>query len=223
MTASGADTLDFAMALLTKAEDPSLRKTERTRQRLLASIAHELMAGTERTGLKVAEITQKAGLAHGTFYRYFPDIEAAASAVIEDFSAFVQESLAQARQGETGSRERVRSATLLFAHLFRRNAGLMRCLLGFGGENTAFATSYQKLNRDWYQRVAMAITRQRGDKSPPADLLPAAYALGGMIDDFLAQIYLRKVPALAHLAHDEEKIADLLTDLWCFGACGERR
>ena len=39
-----------------------------------------------------------------------------------------------------------------------------------------------------------------------------------MIDEFLAQVYLRKEPALAHLADHEERIADILTDLWCFGA-----
>lgn len=214
-------TLDFAQALLAGAEDPSARKTERTRLRLLASIARELMAGVERTDLKVAEVTRKADLAHGTFYRYFTDVPAATAAVIELFSAFVAERLAGARDGETGSSDRVRSATLLFARLFRRNAGLMRCLLGLGGESLPFAAAYQRLNRDWYERVAAAIARRRGEETSAADALAEAYALGGMIDDFLVQVYLRKEPALAHLADDEEKIADLLTRLWCFGAYGK--
>jgi AcrR family transcriptional regulator len=219
-TAPSDDALDFALTLLARAEDASLRKTERTELRLLASIAHELMAGVERTGLKVAEVTRTAGLAHGTFYRYFTDIEAATLRLVEDFSVFVHEKIAGARRGEAGSRDRVRSATLLYARLFRRNAGLMRCLLGFGNDGLTFASSYQRLNRDWYARVAAAIARQRSDGTTAQDLLPAAYVLGGMIDDFLRQVYLRHEPALAHLAHDEEKIAELLTDLWCFGAYG---
>lgn len=214
--------LDFAATLLLRAEDPALRKIERTELRLLASLARELMAGVEKTGLKVAEVTRKAGLAHGTFYRYFTDTEAATARLIEDFSAFVHERIAGARRGEAGSRERVRSATLLYARLFRRNAGLMRCLLGLGNDGLSFTLSYQRLNRDWYGRVAAAIARQRDDGTTPQELLPAAYVLGGMIDDFLRQIYLRHEPALAHLCDDEEKIADLLTDLWCFGAYGQR-
>lgn len=214
--------LDFAATLLMRAEDPSLRKTERTELRLLASLARELMTGVERAGLKVAEVTRKAGLAHGTFYRYFTDIEAATARLIEDFSVFVHDKLAGARRGEAGSRERVRSATLLYARLFRRNAGLMRYLLGLGSDGLAYAPSYQRLNRDWYGRVAAAIARQRDDGTAPRELLPAAYVLGGMIDDFLRQIYLRHEPALADLCDDEEKIADLLTDLWCFGARGHR-
>jgi AcrR family transcriptional regulator len=215
--------LDFAAALLAQAEATSLRKVERTELRLLASIALELMAGVERTDLKVAEVTRKAGLAHGTFYRYVPDMAAATARLIEDFSVFVHEKIAGARRGEAGSRERVKSATLLYARLFRRNAGLMRCLLGLGSDGLSFAPSYQRLNRDWYGRVAAAIARQRDDGTAPRDLLPAAYALGGMIDDFLRQVYLRNEPALAHLADDEEKVAELLTDLWCFGAYGKRR
>lgn len=215
-------TLDFATALLAKAEKAGLRKVERTRLRLLASLAGELMAGVERGALKVADVTQKAGLAHGTFYRYFTDMRMATDAVIEEFSGFVQERIASARAGETGSRARVHGATLVYARLFKRNAGLMRCLIGLSGEAASFARSYQRLNRDWYGRVAAAIARGRGQETSRHDFVPAAYALGGMIDEFLTQVYLRKDPALLHLQDQEEKIAELLTDLWCFGAYGAR-
>ena len=47
-----------------------------------------------------------------------------------------------------------------------------------------------------------------------------AYALGGMIDEFLTQLYLRQDPALSHLAGNEEAVADLLTELWCLCAYG---
>lgn len=220
--AEGGHTLDFATALLARAENAGLRKVERTRLRLLASLAGELMAGVERSALKVADVTQKAGLAHGTFYRYFTDMRMATDALIEEFSGFVQERIASAREGETGSRARVHGATLLYARLFNRNAGLMRCLIGLSGEATSFARSYQRLNRDWYGRVAAAIARGRGHETSRHDFVPAAYALGGMIDEFLTQVYLRKDPALLHLSDQEEKIAELLTDLWCFGAYGER-
>lgn len=217
--APAADPLDFAAALLTGA-DVAARKTERTRARLLAAIARELGSGAGRHDLKVAEVTHAAGLAHGTFYRYFPDMAAAVETLIETFSDFVQDHLAQARGGEIAPRERVKRATLVFARLFRRNAGLMRCLIGLTGEESAFARAYRRLNRDWYGRVAGAIAKGRQDEGSGEQYLPAAYALGGMIDEFLAQIYLRKEPALVHLAEDEEKIAELLTDLWCYGAYG---
>lgn len=217
------DKLVFAATLLAAARDGTARKTDRTRARLLAALARELGSGLAWRDLKVAEVTKSAGLAHGTFYRYFQDMPAAVEALIEEFSSFVQTHLTAARTGaETGSRERVKATTLIFARLFRRNAGLMRCLIGLSAEETAFARAYRRLNREWYGRVAAAIARDRGDGKPGEAYLPQAYALGGMIDEFLAQIYLRREPTLAHLAHDEEKIAEILTDLWCHGASARK-
>ena len=81
------------------------------------------------------------------------------------------------------------------------------------------------MNRDWNTRVAAAIAghRARLTDEPPAakeTLLPTAYALGGMVDEFLTQLYLRRDAALAALEDDEAGIADLLTALWCRAAYG---
>jgi len=211
---------DFASVLLERAEAEDLRKVERTRLKLMAAVAAELLAGTERNALKVARVTEKAGLAHGTFYRYFSDMGAALEALVGEFSAFIQERLAGARQGAPGSAERAHAATLLYTRLFAANAGLMRCLIGLGNENSAFAAAYRELNRAWYRRMAAAMARERGGGKDEEAFLPAAYALGGMVDEFLAQLYLRREPALAALAEDEAAVAALLTELWRRGAYG---
>jgi TetR/AcrR family transcriptional regulator, ethionamide resistance regulator len=222
------ETVDFASVLLSRSGAPDLRKTDRTRLKLLAGLASELQSGVERSGLKVAAVTASAGVAHGTFYRYFEDIRAATEALVEAFSGFVREQLEGAREGEPGSRERVHGATLIYARVFRANAPLMRCLFDLGGDNTAVSRSLQKLNWEWNMRMAASIAKRRavasgGRPQPPAALLPVAYALGGMIDEFLSQLYLRQDPALERLADDEAAVADLLTELWCLGAYGEVR
>jgi len=217
------DSLKFS-GVLREMADTAARKTERTRFRLLAAIAEELADGVERSDLKVAAVTARAGVAHGTFYRYFEDIGVATEALIEAFSAFLRKRLSGERFGAPGSRERVRATTLVYARLFAENAALMRCLFALGAGDSAFARTYGELNRDWYQRMALAIARRRsaatGERTGPAEALATAYALGGMIDEFLAQIHLRGDPALAHLAGDPEAVADLLTELWCRGAYG---
>lgn len=219
---------DFTAVLLARAQAEDLRKPERTRLKLLASVAAELQSGVARSALKVAVVTAKAGVAHGTFYRYFADIRAATEALIEAFAAFVRDRLEGAREGDPGSRERVRGATLIYTRVFRANAPLMRCLFDLGGEETAVSKSLQELNWQWNMRMAASIAKRRaggsgGGPKPPAELLPVAYALGGMIDEFLTQLYLRKDPALDDLADDEAAVADLLTELWCLGAYGEVR
>jgi TetR/AcrR family transcriptional regulator, ethionamide resistance regulator len=222
------ETVDFACVLLSRSGAPDLRKTDRTRLKLLAGLVSELQSGVERAGLKVAAVTASAGVAHGTFYRYFDDIRAATEALVEAFAGFVREQLEGAREGEPGSRERVHGATLIYARVFRANAPLMRCLFDLGGDNTAVSRSLQTLNWEWNMRMAASIAKRRavasgGRPQPPADLLPVAYALGGMIDEFLSQLYLRQDPALEYLTDNEGAVADLLTQLWCLGAYGEVR
>lgn len=219
-----ADSLSFSGVLRERA-DAAGTKTGRTRNRLLAALAEELSEGVERSELKVSAVTARAGVAHGTFYRYFEDIRTGTEALIEAFSAFLRERLSSARSGAPGSRERVHATTLIYARLFAENAELMRCLFALGEGDSVFARTYGELNRDWYQRMALAIARRRsaatGERMGPAEALATAYALGGMIDEFLTQVHLRRDPALAWLATDAGAAAGLLTEIWCRGAYGQ--
>lgn len=211
--------LSFMLALLEAADAPSIRKIQRTRLRLLASIAKQLSDGAEQADLRVADVVAAADLAHGTFYRYFPDLRSAIEALVGEFAIFLYQQLANSRAGVSGSRERVRDATLTYIRVFKANAGLMRCLNSLRREDTAFRKAFLELSRGWNTRMASAIGRRRGTTSAE-EFLPTAYALGGMIDEFLTQLYLRQDPALSHLANEEEAVADLLTELWCLGAYG---
>jgi TetR/AcrR family transcriptional regulator, ethionamide resistance regulator len=215
----------FATILGRHARAAGLRKTERTRLRLLAAVAERLEAGDEQAALRVSDIAAAAGLAHGTFYRYFPDRSAAVEALLADFALHLRDSMAAARDGAPGSRERVEATTLAYLRQFRANLGLMRCLMDLGRDSAAFRARFHAFNRTWNGRVAATIARRRAELSgrrpaPAAALLPTAYALGGMIDEFLSQLYLRRDPALKPLAGDETAVTALLTDLWCRAAYG---
>jgi TetR/AcrR family transcriptional regulator, ethionamide resistance regulator len=224
--AAGDDGMSFVAALRRAAEAPGLGKAARTRLKLLAAVAARLSAGIEEAALRVSDIAAEAALAHGTFYRYFADRRMAVEALLADFVRFLRDRLAESRDGRPGSRARVRAATLTYVRLFRDNAGLMRCLMSLDSEGAAFRGSFLELNRAWNGRVAATIARRReavaaaGVPEPAEAALPTAYALGGMIDEFLTQLYLRRDPALAALARDEAALADLLTELWCRGAYG---
>lgn len=225
--AANGRSLDFVEVLLAGANDESLRKPQRTRLRLLASVAAELRSGVKMTDLKVSTVTANAGFAHGTFYRYFAHIRAATEALVEAFSRFMRDQLEQTKDGERGSWERERGATLVYTRMFRRNPELMRFMIDLGSENTSFARSFRRLNQEWTLRMAGIIAKRRAQRGAgmetAEELVPVAYALGGMIDEFLSHIYLRREPALRRLAADEETVADLLTELWCRGAYGNAR
>ncbi len=217
--AAKAVQFDFMQTLLEAAGAPGIRKIERTKLRLLAGIAKHLSGGAEQADLRVADIVAAADLAHGTFYRYFPDLRAAIDTLVGDFAIFLYQKLDNSRAGAGGSRQRVRASTLTYVRVFKINAGLMRCLNSLRREDTAFRKAFLELSLGWNTRMALAIARRRGMVASE-EFLPIAYALGGMIDRFLTQLYLRQDPALAHLANDEDAIAELLTELWCLGAYG---
>ncbi len=219
-SAEGDTGASFAAALTRAAARPSLKKAERTRLRLLAAAAVRLERGDAPGALRVADIAAGAGLAHGTFYRYFQDRAAAVEALVAEFARHLRERLGAVQEGAPASPARVRAATLAYVRLFRANAGLMRCLMDVGRDSAAFRERFQALNRDWAGKVAAAIAQRRARGESAETLLPTAYALGGMVDEFLAQLYLRRDPALAALADDEAAVAGLLTGLWCRGAYG---
>jgi AcrR family transcriptional regulator len=219
-----AGSLSFAAVLEGAAARTALRKVERTRLRLLAAVARLLDAGREESDLRVSDIVGVAGIAHGTFYRYFADRRAAVEALIGDFARFQRDCLGSVSGGAPASEARVRATTLVYVRLFKANAGLMRCMMDLGNEVGGFRERYHALNRDWNGRVAAAIAERRAERGlqpvTPAALLPRAYALDGMVDEFLTQIFVRRDPALAPLADDEEAVAGLLSELWCLGAYG---
>ena len=220
-----ASTLDYAAVLQTAAKANNLRKSEGTRLRLLAAVAMRLAKGDKVADLRVTDIADAAGVAHGTFYRYFSDREEIVEVVVSGFVSFVQDGLKEARSGQAGTLIRAHAATLAYVRLFRCNAGLMRLLLAVDASSPA-RDRFHALNRDWNRRVAATIALRRlGASSVKEEMieavLPEAYALGGMVDEFLAQLYLRQDPVLVGLVDDEKAVAHLLTMIWYRAAFGE--
>ncbi len=190
--------------------------------RLLASIAQKLDGDMPSASLRVADIVEGV-CAHGTFYRYFTDMSAALESLLSSFVEHLTNGMSEARSGEAASPERVHAATLAYVRLFRSNTGLMRCLMALAPGESSAKMRYHALNKEWNGRVARALAAKhlRSGKKPsvPASaFLITAYALGGMVDEFLANLYLRGDPVLQDLAESEEVVADLLTAIWLRGA-----
>ena len=223
--ASKVDEWSYGVALAASAEAPSLLKTARTRLRILASLAACTNRAEEPGGVRVTDIMRDAGLAHGTFYRYFTDQEAALEELMDGFLLFLAERQAEARMGTAGSPERIHHSIAIYARVFRANTGLMRRLMSTDMLGGASRERFQAFNREWYVRAAEAMSsRRQAEGHASAEglrLLPTAYALGGMVDEFLAQIYIRRDPNLAFLAGNAEAIASTLTQAWCYGAYGD--
>jgi AcrR family transcriptional regulator len=219
------DEWSYAASLTVAAEAAGLPKTARTRLRVLAALAGQLNLVEDPAAIRVSDVMLKAGLAHGTFYRYFADQDAALEDLSDGFLSFLNERQAQTKQGAVGSPERIHHSIAVYCRVFRANIGLMGRLMSLDSRGGASRDRFHAFNREWYVRAAEAMaSRRQAAGGPWAEglrLLPIAYALGGMVDEFLAQIYIRRDPNLAYLAGDVEAIATLLTQAWCYGAYGD--
>ena len=200
----------FAAWLVRDREDR--RKGERTRIDLLVAGA-ELLAIAPLDRLTVAALCKAAGVAHGTFYLYFSDRNALAGALL---SAFVDHVQGRMRAAARSPGDAARNTTAAYMDLFEKNPGLMKCLVvGLDAFPEARA-AFQRLNHEWVLTVVRATQRRAGDAARPEDdLMRRAYALGGMVDQYLAAIYLYEDRHVVATAGSIKEVVATLTAIWC--------
>jgi AcrR family transcriptional regulator len=195
----------------------SLRKGERTRKDLMVACA-ELLASEPFDRLTVSGLCKAAGVAHGTFYVYFDNLNTILAEVLGLFVDYVQILIrSAARQGEAP----VRDTTAAYYALFKANAGLMKCLImGIDAFPEARAT-FQRLNNDWAEIVVRSLKRQsQAGFSNEDEMMRRAYALGGMVDQYLTALFVTEDPWIASISQDPEAVIATLTDIWMKGMKG---
>jgi AcrR family transcriptional regulator len=211
----------FQAALLAEAESGGLRKGERTALRLRAAIC-ALLEDVPLSQLKVQEICARAGISQGTFYLYFPDRDHLLNAVLEDFVAFVRRSMLDAARDSADRAASLYATTLAYCRVFAANRGLMKILLNHYEDFPRARAIFQGMNRAWIDTVARSIRRRLADTALPDDeIVRRAYALGGMVDQYLANLMLARDDSVAAVSPDLETVARTLTEIWRHGFGGE--
>ena len=205
-------------ARLAQAEDAP--KPARTRLRLMMAVAG-VLAEEGLHGLKVADCARRAGLAHGTFYRYWRDGRSAAQDVITDFLAAIRR-----RRPATGGMpftDRIVAGHRYYAEVYRRNAALIGCLGQLAAADAEFSRIGQAANLALADRVVRSW--QRADPTsaalPEAERLARVLACIAMADGLLRDIYLRP-PSAPLAAMTTEQVADLLSACWRRVLLGDR-
>lgn len=192
----------------------NLRKGERTRKDLMVTCA-DLLASEPFDRLTVSALCKKAGVAHGTFYVYFDNLNAILAEVLGLFVDYVQIQMrSAARQGS----DPVRDTTAAYFALFRANAGLMKSLV-MGVEAFPEARgAFQRLNNEWANTVVRTLKRQnRAIQTAEDEMMRRAYALGGMVDQYLSALFVFEDPWLASISKDPEAVIATLTNIWTKG------
>jgi TetR/AcrR family transcriptional repressor of nem operon len=207
-----SDSLDHAVRAGAR-----LRKGERTRLRLKWAAAVVL----ERNGylnMRVADICKLAKVSSATLYLYYKNTS---EITLEILGEFLQAAgrLAGGKGPHGDAFEAILHATQEMVEFFAANAGLMRCLIQISDEVPEFAELWRTSSDAWYRRIAQSVARRTRAGAHNDDVvLFAVYAVGGMVDQLLRDLFVLRNPALeelrARLAPTSRELSELLSILW---------
>ena len=183
----------------------------RRTEALIGAATCGLLDRHEPQELQIGAICGAAGVSAGTFYIYFKDRAALLDHLLDGYVVFLQERM---RAGRTQD-----GATAAYVDLFAANPGLMRCLIHAGAGFPQARAAFQRLNRDWIDRVVTAAARAPG-AADRAELTRRAYALGGMVDMYLSALFLSRDPGVVAVSADRRAVLETLNHIWERGMRG---
>jgi AcrR family transcriptional regulator len=196
---------------------PRSRKGTETRTRLVdaAKLVFE-----EEGFLKarIGDISQRAGLSHGSFYNYFESKEQIFREVADTQERLLTLPAAEARPAETrrrggvSPRERIREANRLYLERYRQEARLMGVIEQVSRYDDHVNAGRMARMKLFAERAERNIKRLQKDGLVDKDLDPsiAATALGAMVARF-AELWLVQ----GYADYDFDEAVEQLTALWC--------
>jgi len=203
--------VDYLEKKLFEARDA--RKTVRTELQIEIAMASLLRAKAYHT-ISVDMITDRARIAHGTFYRYFSDKRELVAKTLSDYFDFVRTTRPR-NSPETSDYEAISIGNRHYVRCFRENVGLMRCHFHLKDEDDLVADVARRADRQMSDRSIRRVLRKGPlTEDELHELRLTTYALISMVDELLLKVYGQMDPPLADLADRPDVVADTLTRLW---------
>lgn len=215
------------MASVNKPDTNSIPKTlsakgQKARAKL-KSAAIEVLEELGYHKMRITDVTQKAGVASGLFYHYFPDLQSLTREVLEDFVATAQNIEKIEKNVIRGDWfGRILAHNTLVVRSYSRHPGMMRCLLQLADEDSEFSA----LLRKGYIEQLRWLTRKMPGLFPDAGFshkqgehqaLMVVYALSGMAETLLRDYYINNEAFLQEQPLSDEAVAELLSVIFYRG------
>ncbi|MBP0439104.1 TetR/AcrR family transcriptional regulator [Tianweitania sediminis] len=214
-----ADGFDFIDQLTHElVESAAAKKAHKTRAALEIAVA-QILAADGYHALKVADICARAGVGHGTFYRYWKDTESATYDTLTHFMAAIRQNRPRPERS-ADLYARILAGHEYYIEVYRRNFGLMRCLFQLADQVPKFAELDAAQNLQLAKRVVSAFERS-GEMGPwpvhADEKLVTALSCITAVDGSLRMIFNN-----AELESiDRQRLAATFSNLWFRAFCGK--
>ncbi|MEM8593263.1 MAG: TetR/AcrR family transcriptional regulator [Pseudomonadota bacterium] len=197
-------------------------KGEKARQKLKHA-AFEVLDEMGYHDIRIADVTQRAGVASGLFYHYFPDLLTLTREVLEDFTANAKQTQ-KIEQGITKGDwyGRIYAYNHLVVSSYSEHPGIMRCLLQLADADKEFS---RMLRQGFIEQLSW-LTHQMPRLFPDAGFdqahgehqsLLVVYSLSGMAQTLLRDYYINEEPELRHASLTDDAVAELLSVIFYRG------
>jgi AcrR family transcriptional regulator len=199
-------------AVLQKPLPPTTKRGRATRERLKAALSALLQYHSFHE-IRLEDIAKEAQVRVSLIYHYFRSgtdiMHEVLSDMLESFRTDIEAS------PHKKPLESINYANRRMVSLYIGNPGAMRCMLEANGELAPLSQMWRDLTLSWNRRIARSIARQFPKVlRSNAEYLSLAYALAGMVDNFLYEYYVLANPALREAHPTEEDVAEFLTVMW---------
>jgi AcrR family transcriptional regulator len=178
---------------------------------LIKSAARDALNKKGFHTLRVQDVTERAGVASGLFYRYFPDLT---TVVAEVCATFFDELIDQSHQLKDFSDpyDWIYRNHRTVVTLFAANPGILACLFGLAGHHAEFDNIWKRNAHVWNLQVASFLQTTAGMAPKAAERM--GFVLGAMTEGVIYQELIRHTEDLAQLGRRPEDIAEVIATMW---------
>jgi AcrR family transcriptional regulator len=188
----------------------STPKSRRRREELLVA-ARETFERLGYFETRVADIAETAKVAHGTFYNYFDSKDHVLRELVDVLADDLFTASAAGIRRHRTPMATLRATIRSLLHAYRDGAGMIRILEQATASSDEFLRIRLEIRERFGQRLEAELRKHLVTSPTPVrrlDPTAAAYALGGMVEDFARGRYVLGVLV------DEKQAIDTLTLIW---------
>ena len=161
--------------------------------------------------LRVQDVTERAGVAAGLFYRYFHDLREIVHEVSTDFMAELN-ARTSLLPDVVHPYDQIFERHALAVRMFTANPGILRCLFQLDGDYPEFGQVWKSAAHEWNLQVASMLNTSA--RLPRVQAERMAFVLGAMTEGVFFQYLIRHTEDLSVIGQTPEGIAEILSVMW---------